>query len=179
MDHSTDRVKLIAAFISDIINLYEGKDSQHTLKKMAEGHDLSDPMGLVPMELYNNMCDWIENQIGKTNVRILGRKIGETAYSSMLSQNMITDHATPLEMMEALQTVAVMLIKDPKKRGWKILKAEPHEIVMRRTQTFNSTLQLGLLDTLIRKAKVFSPSVKLIKEVAAGDHYDDYQITWK
>lgn len=178
MDNSTEGVTLIAAFVSDVINLYEGKSDQTTLKKMAADLDLSDPMKHVPMETYNKMCNWIETQVGKANARLLGRKIGETAYGSMVSMKMVNDNTTPSEMMKALQQVAVTVIKDPKRRGWEILEDKPKEIVMRRTQTFNGTLQLGLLDTLIRKTKVLSPSVDMIKEVALGHEFDEYRITW-
>jgi hypothetical protein len=71
-----------------------------------------------------------------------------------------------------------MMIKDPEKRGWEIVETGPKHIVMRRTQTFNSTLQFGLLDELVRKTKVVSPRVEYIKSVAEGDEFDDYKISW-
>jgi hypothetical protein len=178
MDNSTEGVTLIAAFISDVINLFEGKSDQVILKNMAADLDLSDPMNQVPMETYNKMCDWIETQVGQANARLLGRKIGETAYGSMLALEMVNDQTTPSEMMKALQLVAITVIKDPKNRGWEILEDNPKEILMRRTQTFNRILQLGLLDTLIRKTKVLSPAVDFSKEVSKGNAYDEYLITW-
>jgi len=178
MDNSTEGVTLIAAFVADVIKQYEGKPDEVKLKEMAKSLDLSQPMKQVPMKVYNDMCDWIENKIGPSNARILGRKIGETAYQSMVSQNMVNDKTTPAEMMKALKMVASTLIQDPKKRGWEIIKEEPKEIIMRRTQTFNGTLQLGLLDTLIRKTKVAYPKVEMVKEVALGDEFDEYKITW-
>ena len=178
MDNSTEGVTLIAAFVSDVINLYAGKKDEEHLKKMAAGLDLSDPMKHVPMKTYNDMCNWIETTIGPSNARMLGRKIGETAYQSMVAQNMVSAKSTPLEMMQALKAVASALIKDPKNRGWEIIKNEPKKIVMRRTQTFNGTLQLGLLDTLIRKTKVSLPNIDMVSEVSKGDEYDEYMITW-
>jgi hypothetical protein len=50
---------------------------------------------------------------------------------------------------------------------------------MRRTQTFNSSLQFGLLETLISKTGVLFPSVDLQKSVEKGDEYDEYLISWK
>lgn len=179
MNNSTAKLTLAAAFIKDVIDLYDGKDSfQNELKKMAEGLDLSNPMKFVPMEIYNNMCDWIESQIGQANTRKLGRKIGATAFSGMLANGLISSDASPKQMMEGLVKVASMMIQDPEKRGWEILDAGPKHIVMRRTQTFNSTLQFGLLDELIRKTKVAAPKLEYIKSVAAGDEFDDYKITW-
>ncbi len=145
---------------------------------MASGHDLTDPMKHVPMKVYNEMCDWIETQIGDTNARILGRKIGNTAYESMVQMGMINSKTDPFEMMEALKKVAETVIYDPKGRGWEIIDRGTKSITMRRTQTFNSTLQFGLLDELIRKTKVLSPSVSYVKSVANGDEFDEYKITW-
>lgn len=179
MDNSVENVTLIAAFVKDVIDKYDGKpEFQNELKKIASGLDLSDPMKQVPMEVYNKMCDWIENQIGVTNTKILGRQIGNTAYQSMIGMGIVTTSATPVEMMEGLKKVASMTIKDPKGRGWEIMDKGPKHIVMRRTQTFNGTLQFGLLDELIRKTKVLSPKVELIKSVKDGDEFDDYKISW-
>lgn len=179
MNNSTENVTLISAFVLDILSLYDEKpEFQNHLKKMASGYDLSDPMKHVPIELYNNMCNWIENQIGQTNAKLLGRKIGNTAFQSMLQMNLVEAGASPLEIMQALKKVAEMVIIDPEKRGWEILGSGNREIVMRRTQTFNSTLQFGLLDELIRKSGVFSPKVEYVKSVANGDEFDDYKITW-
>lgn len=179
MNNSTEGVKISAAFIQDIINIYEGKDEfQSHLKKMTEGYDLSNALNFVPMELYNNMCNWIESQIGKVNTKRVGRKIGETAYQGMLANGFVNSGATPQEMMQALQKVASVMIKDPEKRGWEIVESAPKFIILKRTQTFNSTLQFGLLDELIRKTNVLSPRVEYVKEVAAGDEFDEYKIQW-
>ncbi|WP_375578940.1 hypothetical protein ABWH96_18265 [Marivirga tractuosa] len=179
MNNSTVGVTLSSAFVKDVIDLYEGKESfQKELKKMADGLDMSSAMKFVPMEIYNSMCNWIESQIGQANTRRLGRRIGATAYSGMLANGLITSDATPKQMMEGLVKVASMMIKDPDGRGWQILESGSKHIVMRRTQTFNSTLQFGLLDELIRKTKVVSPKVEYLNSVAEGDEYDDYKISW-
>ncbi|WKK79295.2 hypothetical protein [Marivirga arenosa] len=179
MNNSTEGVTLSSAFVKDIIDLYEGKDSyQRELKRMANGLDLSSAMKFVPMETYNSMCNWIESQIGQANTRRLGRKIGATAYSGMLANGLITSDASPKEMMEGLAKVASMMIKDPEGRGWEILETAPKHIIMRRTQTFNSTLQFGLIDELIRKTKAVSPKVEYVKSVADGDEFDEYKISW-
>ncbi|MEO1050976.1 MAG: hypothetical protein AAFX87_10120 [Bacteroidota bacterium] len=179
MDNSTDNVTLIAAFIQDIIHQYDGKpEFQGRLKKMAQGFDQAEPTQHVPIKVYNDMCDWIETQIGEINAKILGRKIGNTAYQSMLELNMVSPDSTPFEIMEALKNVAHSVINDPKQRGWEIIDKGNKHITMRRTQTFNSTLQFGLLDELIRKSKVIAPSVSYQSSVLAGDEFDEYKITW-
>lgn len=133
---------------------------------------------MVPIETYNKMCDWIEESIGQANARLVGRRIGRTAYEAMKAHKMVHEKSTPLETMVALQTVATTLIKDPKKRGWEIIESSPKHLLMRRTQTFNGTLQFGLLDEIIRKTGVLSPKVEYVKSVRAGDEFDVYKISW-
>ena len=178
MDNCTKDVTLAAAFISDILTLYNGKSDQAALKLMAAKYDLSNPMNQVPIQVYNDMCQWVESEIGEANTRLIGKKIGETAYQSMAAQKMISENPTPIEAMEALVKVASIMIQDPKNRGWEIAETDSKHIIMRRTQTFNSTLQLGLLEGLIRKTKVFSPQVSYLKQVSEGDEFDEYKIAW-
>ncbi len=180
MDQSTENVKIATTFISDILFIFKEKSQKdyEVLKRMAEGVDLTSPMNMVPMEIYNSMCSWIETQIGQSNTRIVGRQIGKTAFEAMKNYKMVTDNSTPLEVMKALANVASTMIQDPKKRGWEILESGPKFIIMRRTQTFNSTLQFGLLDEIVRKTKVLSPKVEYLRSLAAGDEFDDYKISW-
>lgn len=50
---------------------------------------------------------------------------------------------------------------------------------MRRTQTFNSKLQLGLLSGLVYKCKnVFGVTVDYLEKEADGAEYDIYIIRW-
>jgi hypothetical protein len=180
MDSSTEKVTLYAAFVNDVLNVYKDKpDFYGPLSRMAEGEDLSDPFNKVPMHTYNEMCNWIEKNIGKVNTKKVGREIGKTAFEAMRQHKLITDKPSPKQLMEALVKVASQMIQDPKKRGWEIMSSTANSIVMRRTQTFNSSLQFGLLETLISKSTVLFPSVDLQKSVEKGDEYDEYLITWK
>lgn len=179
MNHSTENVTLAAAFVSDILELYkDNPDDYRHLQGMAAGLDLTNPMNQVPMQVYNNMCNWIETQIGEANTRKVGRKIGNTAFRAMVNFKMISEKPTPIDAMKALALVASTMIQDPEKRGWEILEQAPKHIIMRRTQTFNSTLQFGLLDEIIRKTGVTLPKVEYVKSVKNGDEFDDYKISW-
>ncbi len=180
MNNSTENVTLAAAFVNDVLTIYQDKSATdfETLKGFTKGHDLSNPMNMVPITVYNDMCNWIENQVGKANARLVGRQIGKTAFDAMKRFNLITDQSTPHEVMKALATVASTMIKDPHGRGWEILEFGPKHIVMRRTQTFNNTLQFGLLDEIIRKTKVLAPKIEYLKNVEAGDEFDEYKISW-
>jgi hypothetical protein len=179
MDNSTENVTLISAFVNDILNIYKGKRRfEEKLQKMTEGYDLSDPMAPVPMKLYNDICNWIEDEIGVINTKKVGKQIGETAYANKVQMNLVKEGCSPAEMMEALKKVASIVIQDPKNRGWEIVENQDKKIVMRRTQTFNSTLQFGLLHGLMKKTNALGVNITYDKSVANGDSYDDYLITW-
>lgn len=179
MNTSTTGVTLAAAFVNDVLELFEGNSADtQALKEMSSGLDLSDPNNQVSMEVYNEMCDYIEKQIGPANTKKLGRKIGNTAFNAMVHFNIIGSNPTPEEAMKGLATVAGTMIQDPLKRGWEILSTSDTEIIMRRTQTFNSILQLGLLLEIINKTDVKFPSVDYSKSVADGDEFDEYRISW-
>ncbi|MCZ8353853.1 MAG: hypothetical protein O9340_03900 [Cyclobacteriaceae bacterium] len=179
MNNSTDNVTLAAAFVNDILELYKENETDYPkLKAMAAGLDLSSPTNMVSMKVYNDMCDWIESQIGQANTRKLGRKIGNTAFNAMVAFKLIPEKPSPEEAMSGLAKVASTMIQDPLKRGWEIIENSKKYIIMRRTQTFNSTLQFGLLDEIIRKTGVISPKVEYVKSVANGDEFDEYKISW-
>lgn len=180
MNHSTEGVTLYALFINDILNLYQDKKEEFApLFKMAEGYDLSDPFGKVPIQVYNDMCNWLEHELGQFNLIRVGRQIGESVYSSMKANNVINDKSTPLDYMKALVYAASTMVQDPQGRGWEIVSHDKSSIVMRRTQTFNSKLQLGLLSGLVYKCKnVFGVTVDYQEKEADGAEYDTYIIRW-
>lgn len=179
MDNSTENVTLFAVFINDILKNYETKKEDYAeLFELVKGYDLSDPFNKVPMSLYNELCQWIEENLGKFNLIRVGRNIGETVHTTLVTNKIIHENASPLEIMEALSKVAKEMVQDPKNRGWNILSHNSDKIIMQRTQTFNSKLQLGLLDGLVRKSGVFSVNVDYVKSIEKGDEFDEYMISW-
>lgn len=166
-----------AVFVSNILENYDESDYP-ALFDIAKGYDLSDPNAKVPMELYNELCDWIERKLGKFNLIKVGRTIGRTVFDAFLQFGMIKEGAKPIDIMQALKVAADTMIQDPEKRGWEILSSEPKKIIMRRTQSFNGKLQIGLIDGLVRKSGVMGLKVDFYKEVEVGDPYDEYIITW-
>jgi len=179
MDHSTENVTLFATFINDVLKNYEDQKEEYSeLFRMVEGVDLSDPFNEVPMQLYNDICAWIEENLGKYSLIRAGRNIGETVFTTLVENKMISEQARPIDVMKALKEAASQMIQDPKNRGWEILDSTEKSIIMRRTQTFNSQLQFGLLDGLVRKTGVFGIEVHYLKSVEEGNDFDEYQITW-
>ncbi|WPP53281.1 hypothetical protein [Catalinimonas niigatensis] len=180
MDTSTENVTLCAAFINDVLHVYQDKKAEYpALFSYAQEYDLSQPFDHVPIHVYNNICNWIEVNLGKVSTKRLGREIGKTVYNNLQQNKLISAQPHPHEIMEALVKVASQMIKDPKRRGWEIREKKAKSVLMRRTQTFNSTMQYGLLESLIFKSGAYSPLVKLVKSVDKGHEYDEYLISWK
>lgn len=181
MDNSTEGVTVLGVFFLDVLNLYKDKpEIKKSLDKIVADLDLSDPMKMQPMSIYNELLDWLENNLGKANAKLAGKRIGQTVYQSLLDNKMIHEQSKPKDIMGALAAVARQVIKDPQNRGWEILDVKDSSLVMRRTQTFNSSVQFGVLEGLLFKCKgIYSPNVRLIKEVSKGDEFDDYELSWR
>jgi len=179
MDKSTENVTIYADVVDDVLKNYLDKRNEYKeLFDMANGYDISKPSNKIPIQVYLNMCDWIEKKLGKFNLIRIGRNIGESTYETMLSKKMIAGKCPPLEVMKALIITSHLGVQDPKKRGWEIVSSTEKSIIMRKTQNFNTVLQLGLLDGLIRKSGVVGVNVSLDKEISKGAEYDEYLITW-
>lgn len=181
MDNSTDGVSLLAVFINDV--LAEIKKMNVNLKDAQDilaGHNISNPYVYVPIKIYNDLCAWVENNLGEQAIIEVGKNIGETVYSALIENGIISADAKPIEIMEGLVIAAASMIKDDKERGWEIVKENNNSIQMRRTQTFNSKLQVGLLRGLISKCKlVKNVNVAYVREVKKGDEYDEYLVQWE
>lgn len=177
---STEGVTLFAVFISDVLSFYEGREDEFEgLFEIVQGVDLSDPYGKVPIAVYNDLCEWIETKLGNHSITRVGRKIGETVFGTLVENKMVPESATPSQILHALKAVADQMIQDPMGRGWDVLEDEDKQMLLRKTQTFNTKLQFGLIDGLLSKSNAFSPAVVLEKEVAKGDAFDEFRVRWK
>ena len=181
MDNSTENVSLLAIFILDILNELDKRQIDKTeILMFCNDYDISIPYNSVPIDVYNQMCYWIEENLGDEVLISIGRSIGETIFAALLENKIVVDESSPKETMEGLMIAASSMIQDEKDRGWEMVIAENDFLQMRRTQTFNSKLQIGLLKGLIEKCEnVKEVEVGYVKEVAKGDAYDEYLITWK
>ena len=181
MDKSTEGVTLFALFINDILVQYKEADpeSYDELLEMADGHNLSDPFGKVPMAIYNDMCEYVEFNLGQANLKKIGETIGGSVFDALIAQNIVKQNPSPKEILEGLIVAAANMIQDPKGRGWVMESNASNAIVMKRTQTFNSILQFGLLKGLVKKTGVTLPEVKLLKSVKDGADFDEYEVSWK
>jgi len=179
MDAVVENITIDAWAVNDILSCYADKRSEYfELFDIVKGVDLSKPDSKVPFQIYVDICNWIEHKLGRFNLIKAGRRIGESTYKCFIENGMVNENSKPIEIMQALVDFAKKGVHDPKKRGWEIVSSNEKSIVMRKTQLFNKHIQIGLLDSLIRKAKVFGVQVNLVKEQAKGDEFDEYLISW-
>jgi hypothetical protein len=146
---------------------------------MARGLDPGDPTRRVPIALYNEMCGWIETNLGRFNAITAGRAIGRRAYDQMVKDGTLGQSPTPHRILEELKRVASLMIQDPKGRGWEILRLGEGLAVMRRTQTFNCPLQEGLLLSLIERTGVAGVRVQHAQCERRGAEFCDYEVRWR
>lgn len=179
MKELIEEVFIDAWAINDIVSCYQDKKADYPdLFRIVSGYDLSKPTKKIPFKVYVELCSWIEKKLGQFNLIKIGRRIGESTYKLMVETNMVHPESKPLDVMKALVLLAQKGVKDPKRSGWEIVSHTDKSILMRKTQLFNTHIQVGLLDTLIRKCNVYGVQVKLVKEQNNGFDYDEYLITW-
>jgi len=180
MDESTSDVTLLTGFIFDVLDEYKGmKKVCAPAFDMARDLDPRRQDAWCAMTLYNDICTWIEQNIGAASIRKAGIEIGNRVFDTVVKVNKMTQaEATPLAMMQALKWAASTMIRDPKGRGWEIVSSADGRIVMRRTQTFNCTMQEGLLLSLVERTKVDAADVAHDKCTKQGDEFCEYTLTW-
>lgn len=178
MDSSTDGVTLLAGFIQDILGEY-----QHMRKvcapafELARGADKAKADEWVPIDWYNDVCRWIEQNIGAMSIRQAGIAIGGRVFEQLRTHGKL-ENPTPLSILEGLKWAASVMIRDPKGRGWEIIDHNDFSVTMRRTQTFNCPMQEGLLVALVEGTGVEGVDVDHIKCTSRGDEFCDYKLSW-
>jgi hypothetical protein len=178
MDTSTNGVTLVSGFVLDVLTEY-----QHLKRvcgpafEMAKGVDPAKPDVLVSIDVYNGICSWIEENVGAMSMRQAGIAIGVRIFDNIVKTGKVP-HPTPLTIMEALKWAASVMIQDPKGRGWEIIGSNDYSVTMRRTQTFNCTMQEGLLVSLVERTGVEGSDVEHYKCTKRGDEFCEYKLTW-
>jgi hypothetical protein len=177
MNESTEGVTLLTSFVFDVLREYEAMQKVcRPAFDMAKDLDRS-PGVYCSMNIYNDVCTWIEQNIGSASIRKAGIAIGSRIYDNIIAQSKIKD-ATPLAMMESLKWAASVMIRDPQGRGWEIYECQATSLVMRRTQTFNCVMQEGLLLSLVDRTGVLGPDVEHRACTRRGDEFCEYRLSW-
>ena len=145
--------------------------------ELAEGLDPSRLDAWCPMQLYNDVCSWIEVNVGASSIRRAGAAIGGRIHARAVASRQPATN-DPVAMMEAVHWAAANMIRDPLDAAWTSGHVEPKRIEIRRTQTFNCLLQEGLLLALVERTGVLMPSVRQIRCTRQNDEYCDHEIRW-
>jgi hypothetical protein len=178
MNNGTEGVTLLAGFVFDVLQEYRSmKKTCQPAFDMAKGLDPNRQDEWCTMNVYNDVCTWIERHVGESSIRKAGVAIGNRVAENIVKLNKMTS-PTPLAMMESLKWAAANMVRDPAGRGWEILAHTPRTITMRRTQTFNCIMQEGLLLSLVERTKVEAPDVEQMTCTRRGDEFCDYRLSW-
>jgi hypothetical protein len=179
MNESTQGVTLIAGFVFDVLGEYAwARRSCGAMFDLAAHLDPKRPEVLVPISLYNSICAQAEELMGRATLERAGRNIGNRVYETLLKQGALGAEPTPLTVMQGLQRVASTLIQDPAGRGWDLLGFQEGRVSLRRTQTFNCTLQHGLLMSLVERTGVPLPTVTQTRCTRQGAPFCEYDVKW-
>lgn len=180
MNESEEGVTLDAGFVKDVLSFYYPYKRQFAkpIFDMTDHIDFSNPDNRVPMKLFNEVCAWVEKNIGSASITQLGSALGERAYDDMKKGGGLEDDVSPLAILTELARLASTLIHDPFNRGWEILGHSADEVVMRRTQTFNCMLQESLLKSMVARSGVKAVRVNHEHCTRRNDEFCDYRIQW-
>lgn len=179
MDNSTEGVTLFCGFVFDVVGHYEDMGSSvEPLLEFMKGLDRDNPTAPCPMKVYNDACEWIEQNMGQASIRAAGRHIGVRVFEQLTAWGELEGATQPHQIMQLLKKAADAMIQDPKGRGWIVEIGEGNHIKMIRTQTFNCMLQEGLLQSLLKHTKVMAPRIEHVKCTRRGDEFCEYDCTW-
>jgi hypothetical protein len=179
MDESTAGVTLHSAFILKVVEPFRDMERLCApLFEMVRPLDGALPRDPAPIALYNDVCKWIEKNLGAASVRAAGHAIGKNAFERMRREGAIDEHTIPSEALAALSRAVLVTIQDPKKRGWEIRENADGRVAMRRTQTFNCVMQEGVLLAIVAGTGVTLPRVEHVRCTRRGDEYCEYEIRW-
>lgn len=176
MDHSTHDVTLLSGFLFDVAREYRGRPIFQQIEGMLAGLDPHKPDAWVPISAYNRLCEWVEQRVGSTSIQRAGEAIVARAAPHMHGWR--GERLEPGDLLREAERLSHVLIRDPKGRGWQLLEERPCEAVVRRTQTFNCTLQEGVLRALLERAGLVSVLIEHARCTRRGDPFCDYRLSW-
>jgi hypothetical protein len=183
MNDSTAGVTIRTGLVFDVLAEYRSvRQLCAPVFELASRLDPSRVDEWCEMQLYNDVCAWIEGNVGASSIRRAGAAIGGRIHARTIANRPGTEPETtgsePLAVMEAVSRAAATMIRDPDGRGFEIRSRDPKRIEMRRTQTFNCLLQEGLLLALVERTGVLMPSVRQIRCTRQNDEFCDYEVRW-
>lgn len=179
MDDSTDGVTLYAGFVLTVVDGF--RDMQRhcgPLFELVRDLDPTLPRKPVPIAVYNEVCAWIEQNLGVASLRAAGAAIGRASYLRLRREGAIAPEAQPADALGALARAVRTTVQDPKKRGWELVEVIDGCVLMRRTQTFNCVMQEGVLLAFVEGTGVTMPRVDHLRCTRRGDEFCEYEVRW-
>ncbi len=169
-----------AGLLHKIVEQYKNTSDHITseLNKRVTKLNISNPLVQISLDLFNEIVEWIERELGPANLKMIGNIMGETAFNELKAKNKIQEKVTPKEAVEKLTLVSQTLIIDPLQRNWKIIEITGTSARVKKSQIFNTTVQIGIIESFIRKAGVVFPRTRLIRDYKRGPAFDEFEITW-
>ena len=169
-----------AGLLHKIVDQYKDTSDHITmeLNKRITHLDISNPLVQISLDMFNEIVEWIEHELGSANLKMIGIIMGETAYNDLRARNKISEKLTPKEAIEKLPLVSQSLIIDPLKRNWKILEVTENFARIKKSQIFHPTIQIGIIESFIRKVGVVFPRTRLVRDYKKGPAFDEFEITW-
>lgn len=169
-----------AVILQKLFNQYKDQSEYiaNELKKRINGYDISDPSNRIPLKAFNDIISWIEKELGPANLKIIGKMLGDIAYENLKRKNKLKENLSPEQIINQLLFVMEEIVDDPLKCNWRIVEVQNGFARVKKTQTLNSILQIGIIDAFIRRAGVALPSIRLIRDFEQGPLHDEYEIAW-
>lgn len=173
-----DDVTLPAGLVLDLVD-----ECRHLgavakpLLRMTNSLSAEHPLDRCSIDLFNDVSDWIERELGMTSVRLAGRQIGHRYFAAMHTLGLPEKPGT-LELMRKLESASRTVIDDPEQLGWDLIRHDQTSAVMRNTLDTNCVLSEGLLLALMERTEVTGCQVKQVTCTRHGDEHCDYEISW-
>lgn len=181
MDYSTSlNATFSAGLLNKIVDQYKNTSHHITeeLKKRVNNVNITNPMVQISLDLFNDIVEWIDKELGPANLKMIGNIMGETAYNELKSRNKINEKMSAKETVEKLILVPQVLIIDPLQRNWKIIEISNSSARLKKSPIFHITVQIGIIESFVRKAGVVYPKTRLIRDYKRGPAFDELEITW-
>ncbi len=176
--HDDDEVTIPSGLVLDLVDECRHLGAvANPLLRMTSQLNPERPQDRCSAELFNDVSDWIERELGMTSVRLAGRQIGHRFFTAMRSLG-LSETPTTLELMRELEGASRTIIYDPEGHGWDLIRHDQSSAVMRNTQDVNCVLLEGLLLSLMDHTSTRGAQVRQIACARRGDDACVYEINW-
>ena len=101
-------IKISALFTNAILSYYENKKS--IAKPLFELLSVYQNQENVPLDIYNEACDWIEDKLGTASLKLIGLEIGYMLFDTLLQNAKVAKDSHPEDVIEAFEVLTDKLV---------------------------------------------------------------------